>query len=223
MKFSVRSLRNLVAVIALAGMLSACGGVSTTLSTYRSAESLPVGATFNIVPEITKADEESGDVASAFDQLEFDFFAQKLSDRLVAMGFQHLDGQASDAQAPDLVVTLVYDVERQRRNDPRPNHFYSFYGHFGFFHRYGSIVVIDDNDRERWEFIRKVKVKIERPRDDQDAEQMLSLTALSRGHCQHLSSVYDEMLEAIFANFYQPNGSVIRAKTKSRGPCEGMS
>jgi len=204
-------------LIVISALLSACAGsVWTTVSTYRASDFLPPDAQLTILPlknEKAEAQSESGDKEeSSFDELEFKYFADILAKRFGQMGYRIAEGEASE-----LEVYLIYDVERQKRNDNRP---LTVYGRFGYFYRYGSVVFVDDVDRDQYEFVRKIKLKVVSVNAEDESEPLLSLTAVSKGQCEHLASVYDEMLDAIFSNLNRPNGSVIRLQSKSVGPCE---
>lgn len=198
-------------------LLSACAGsVWTTVSTYRADAGLPQKATIRIMPlvQINKVDDiDDGDAKNQpFDKLEFNYFAGRLGERFAKAGLS-----PTASEAADLTVYLAYDVSRQEKSDSRP---VSMYGHLGYYYRYGSVIVVDDVDRDRYEFLRKVKVSVLQSGDADESEPLLSLTAVSKGGCGHLASVYEEMLDAIFSNLNRPNGSVIKLKSKRLGPCE---
>lgn len=207
----------IAATLAATALLAGCASkVWTTVTTYSAEGGLPAGAVLRIVPLKVDQGEQRSETGfeeqQAFDPLEFKYFADILGQRFSNAGYS----LAKD-DVTDLEVSLAYDVERRERDDDRP---FTLYGSYGYFYRYGSVILVDDFDRERYEFVRRVKVQVARVGAD-ESEPLLSLTAVSVGHCGHLSAVYDEMLEAIFTNLNRANGSIIRLPAKSVGRCEG--
>lgn len=187
--------------------LSACATtVRTTVSTYKAPQTLPSAGSFVVrpVPDAKP------------DKLEFRFYADKLAAQFERLGYQ----RATNTVAPDLVVYLQYDVLRERKDRDGASRV-GFSSGFGSYYRYGSVVVVDSIDHDRFEYLRKVKVQIVRPVASGEPEELLSLSGMSRGECEHLSSVFDEMVEALFHNLDSANGSVSTTSIKTPRSCLG--
>lgn len=187
-------------------LISSCtANVKTTVSTFRSASPLPENGLVHILPRLTQSNE-------AIDELEFAFFAEKLASQLTVVGLTQ--GNADNA---GYIAYLEYDTVRQKKSRTNGH----LHGSVGYHYGYGSVVVADGYNREQFEFARRVKVTLERITKHTDNEKLLSLSAVSYGKCEHLASVYDEMLTAIFDNLHSPSGSVITTTIKNSQPCTG--
>lgn len=186
-------------------MLAACvSNVRTTVSTYQGESRLPPGATFWIRP--------AGDENAEFDELEFSYFADRLAAKLNERGFE----VKSESKASHRLI-LQYDTIRQEKDKHRSHvHFNTM---FGYRYRYGSVVVIDRNDYEEYEYVRRLRISVEE--NTSSAEKNVSLSAVSYGRCEHLASVFDEMVVAVLNNLYSESGSVTPVKVSTSRPCSG--
>jgi len=165
--------------------LTACmTHVRSTVSTFQGEDALVENASFHIVP--TEA------VPADFDELEFRYYANRLATELVKQGYS-----SAAADSAQYKVVLQYDTTRQRRDFNRSR--LRFHTSLGHVYRYGSVVLVDNNDYNQFEYARRVKVSIE---EKATAEQVVSLSAVSYGQCENLSSVFDEMLVAILQAFH---------------------
>lgn len=203
--FVARLTKHIGVLFVIASLTACVSHVRSTVSTYQGDQKLTEGASFYIAPqESTPAD---------FDELEFRYFADRLAAELVAQGYS-----VGSAEKSKYKMILQYDNTRQKRDsDSSRVHFHTS---LGYVYRYGSIVVVDRNDYERYEFARRVKVSVEE--NSADADKVVSLSAISYGRCENLSSVFDEMVVAIIQSFDSPNGSVIPVKVSTRRPCSGQ-
>lgn len=194
-------------------LVSSCtSNVRTTVSTFRSLDALPSNATIKVLPR---------DVAEGqyFDELEFDYFRQKLAQKFVEKGYR----LAAENESATLVAYLQYDTQRQEKNR-RPTSTF-LHSSYGLRYGYGSFVVLEREERERFEYLRRVKVSVfsntEVEATEVDTKALLSISAESSGRCQHLVSVYDDILTAIFQNPMRENGSVIKVPVRATRKCAG--
>lgn len=205
MKINLLSVLKCIFLLATIVGLSGCvNHVRTTVSTYRSDTALPPDATFFITHQ--------AETPPDFDSLEFAFFAERFAAQLNSRGFK-----AAPEESASHRLILQYDNTRQKRDsDSSRVHFHTS---LGYVYRYGSIVVVDGNDYDRFEFVRRVKASIET--NSGEPEKIVSLAAVSAGRCEHLASVFDPMVTAILDNLYSKNGSIIPVKVKSDRSCSG--
>lgn len=193
------------AVCALVLSLSACiTNVRTTVSTYQGENRLPTSASFVILPK-DKTEQH-------FDELEFRYFATRLEKQLIDMGFK-----TAAADHASHRMFLQYDASRQKKTTNRSRA--QLHSAVGYRYRYGSVVVVDHNEYDQFEYARRIKLTVEQNTDE--PEKTVSLAAVSYGHCEHLASVYDEMITAILANLYSENGSITPEKVSTSRPCSG--
>ncbi|MFL0802083.1 MAG: hypothetical protein K6L81_00050 [Agarilytica sp.] len=182
--------------------LSGCQSiVRTDVSTFRSNDAaLPVGTIL-----ITGKNEEESK------SLEFNYYRDKLAERLSVLGYTPVD--SSDAK---FKAVLSYGVLRQEKDEPHSRVVIG--GTFGYYPYYphGSILVTDFNDTE-FEFVRDVSLSIESLGEGQS--KIIEIKASSVGHCEHLTVVYDEILDAIFSNVLRPNGSVQKVRIEGEARC----
>ncbi len=182
--------------------LSACQSiVRTDVSTFRSSEAaLPIGTIF-----ITGKDEAESK------SLEFTYYRDKLAERLRALGYTPVDVSEAKFKA-----VLSYGVLRQEKDEPHSRVVIG--GTFGYYPYYphGSILVTDLNDTE-FEFVRDVSLSIESLGDEK--RKIIEIKASSVGHCEHLTVVYDEILDAIFSDVLRPNGSVQKVRIEGEARC----
>lgn len=190
-------------------LLSACESIiRAKVETFRDASlGLPKG-TIAVQP---------GDT-SLNDSLEFKHYADLLAERLRDIGYDVvLTGEA------EYLATLAYAVSRQEKDSPSSRVVVG--GHFGYYSHYprGSIYISDFNSKE-FEYVREVSLSISKSnapneKEDVSSSKILEMRATSVGHCEHLTVVYDEMLEAIFSNMNRTNGSIDRVKVAGELRC----
>ncbi len=182
--------------------LSACQSiVRTDVSTFRSSEvALPVGTIL-----ITGKDEKEST------SLEFKYYRDKLAERLSGLGYTPVD--TADAA---FKAVLSYGVLRQEKDEPHSRVVIG--GTFGYYPYYphSSILVSDFNDTE-FEFVRDVSLSIESLSEKNI--KVIEIKASSVGHCEHLTVVYDEILDAIFKDVLRPNGSVQKVRVEGEARC----
>lgn len=183
-------------------LLSCASTVRTTVSTFRAPSPLPLSGRVKVLPVAGHEDQ--------LKSLEFKYFSERLA--------RHLSDQGYVVTTDDdalLTVYLEYDTQRQEKN--RRGSSVGFRTGFGYHYRYGSVVMVDDYDEERFEYVRRVKVSVVQSAGEQ--APLLSLTGVSYGQCEHLSSVYDEILAALFSDMQRPSGSVVTVPVKASQPC----
>ena len=200
-KISVGSILLGACILITAGCANS---VRTTVSTYQGDVTLPQTATFFVAPQADKPEH--------FDELEFRYFADRLASQLKGLGMSEADPSVATHK-----VLLQYDSQRQEKESDRSR--LHFHTGFGYTYRYGSVVVIDGNDYDRYEFARRIRISIEANTDA--AEKVVSLSAVSYGRCEHLNAVFDEMITAILGNLDSKSGSVIPVKVRSQRACSG--
>lgn len=195
-------------------LLGACETViRAKVETFRnSSNALPLG-TVRIEP----AD------ASLDASLEFKHYRDKLAERLMQLGYDVVEADNSE-----YIATLAYAVSRQEKD--RPSSRVVVGGHFGYYSHYprGSIFITDFNAKE-FEYVRDVSLSLSESiapsqteisnTNSQVAKTIIEMRATSVGHCEHLTVVYDEMLEAIFSNMSRSNGSIDTVKVKGELRC----
>ncbi len=192
-----------VAILCL--ILVACeSSVSTKVSTYRGDTiAVEPGSMIHIVAE--EGLEE--------DSLEFDHFKSKLAAHLQLLGYTVVDKPSAE-----YVAALGYEVERQQAETPNSHLHYN--GVWGTRH-HRNVIVVGDTDGDEFEYLRNVSLKIDRltPSADEKKQKIIQIKAVSRGKCEHLNVVFDEMLTAIFTNFERADGSIEKVKIKGDARC----
>jgi hypothetical protein len=141
------------------------------------------------------------------DTIEFRTYASKLATRLVEAGFRVV---SPDPDAPpDYVAALAYGVGAQQAGAAYTS------GHVSSGGSYHGITTVGR------EHPRAVVVGIVRvPKgEDEEPQQVYSMTAISTGRCRSLSAVIDPILDAAFKDFPGDNG---RSRTV-RIPTPGLS
>ncbi len=185
--------------------LSACEStVRTQIQTFRNDAA---GAALSGKVYIAPAGGEKDN------SLEFDFYRKKLAQRLAAIGLTE-----TDKASADYIATLGYGVSRQEKDRPNTRVYVS--GYWGHYPRSG--LIMGENLGSEYEFVRELSFKIDRndgSSEQKPAEKIVQILATSEGACQHLSVVYDEMLEAIFANLWRANGSLVTLTVKGDAKC----
>lgn len=202
----MRALTLLIIITLLSGCVA---NIRTTVSTFKAEESLPASGTVMIKPLELKEVE--------YDELEFNYYRKQLALKLTQRGLTVVD--SGDA---DLIAKLGYSVMQRERTDPHnKSRVRVSYGYpWGYGH--SSVLSVNDLDSRRYEYKRSIKLKIARNKGEQKSAPLVSLTAESVGQCEHLSSVYDPMLTALFINLSQKNGSVISTRVKTSRSCSGQ-
>ncbi len=206
-----RGLLKLSFLCALCLAMTACQSiVRSDVSTFREEGAvLGEGTIF-----VSAADAVNADDKATTESLEFRFFKDKLTKRLQRAGYVPADKGTAQYHA-----TLSYGVIRQEKDKPDTRVVIG--GHFGYYPHYprGSLLITDVSGTE-FEYVREVNVLIDRVASGtNDSAPVLQVKAISLGRCEHLSVVYDEMLEAIFADLNRPNGSVVKVSVKGEANC----
>jgi len=177
-------------------LITACqSAVRTDIATYRDEQLTLIPGSVRVVPDSEETSET----------LEFRYFKDKLEIRLGAAGFR-----AVEAETADYTARLGYSVSRQEKDKPNSRVFIGghvgYYGGYGHYPR-GSVLIADGGDE--FEYVRELAIAIDRaPAADGEAKQLLQVKATSVGRCEHLTVVYDEMLDAVFNNLMRADGSV---------------
>lgn len=186
--------------------LGACQSiVRTDIETFRANETALKAGRVLIVP--MEKWQSSGD------SLEFKFYRDKLAAKLQSLGLTPVN--TGDAE---YLAKLGYRVSRQEKDDPHSRVLIG--GHVGYGRFYPSTsLVLTDLNRERYEYVREVGLALETFENNADASKLVQVKATSIGGCQHLTVVYDEMLDAIFKDLWRENGSVVNVKTKGSARC----
>lgn len=143
--------------------------------------------------------------------LEFIYYKDKLAERLQSAGYA-----LSDVDGSEYLATLAYGVIRQEKDEPSTRVVIG--GHFGHYLHYPhSPIFLSDVDNPKFEYVRELSINIERL--GESPIKIMKIKATSVGRCEHLTVVYDEMLDAIFSNLYRANGSVEKVAVKGEARC----
>ncbi len=210
--------------------------VRTDISTFRGETALTAIGTIRIAPEsltVTPAGDaekqkpEKGNANFSQDgknetarnimnkvdssSLEFIYYKDKLAKRLQSAGYT-----LSDADDSEYLATLAYGVIRQEKDEPSSR--VVILGHFGHYLHYPHYpIFLSDVDNPKFEYVRELSFSIERL--GESPTKIMKIKATSTGRCEHLTVVYDEMLDAIFSNLYRANGSVEKVSIKGEARC----
>ena len=186
--------------IALLLTVTACSSIVTTsVSTFRAPESNSERSTIKISAENPKLK----------NSLEFEHYRNKLAKHLSAEGFSPT--QEADAE---WVALLDYRIEYHGEDTSRQK----IYVGAATGYRSGlSGGVVVTSPRELDNYLREVIIKIGRNvKEPTVSDKLIEVYAKSQGNCEHLSVVFDEMLDAIFKNFMRDDGSVERINIASK-------
>ena len=193
-------------VFVLAGCASK---VVTSIETFRNPSlEMRQGATVAVVAENQ----------TVGDSLEFQYYQEKTLSQFNQLGYS-----TADVDTADYLAYLGYGAEYRDKDRGRTRVYWGGgYGH-GFRSRVSGNVILADS-YEQDEYQRFVSLKVEEnvqvnAESDAVENKVFALNATSNGHCEHLSAVFDEMLEAIFANLNQPSGSIVNASVESDVKC----
>lgn len=191
-----------IALLLLSVSLLACASlVRTDISTFSKDSSSISTGTIRVIA----ADKDETE------SLEFDYFKGKLENRLQSAGYTPVD--SDDAE---FIATLSYGVIRQEKDKPSSRVVIG--GHFGHYPHYPHApVFLSDFDYEEFEYVRELSLNIEGSQET--STKLLQIKATSIGQCEHLTVVYDEMLEAIFRNLHRANGSVEKVLVRGEARC----
>ena len=191
------------ALLLLSAALIACqSNVKTSVETFRDENrSFEVGR-IKVVPG---SDALKG-------SLEFDYFRSKLAERLAGVGFSPVEDDSAE-----FIAKLDYSVERQEVTDGSRTFVTTS---LGYHRRFGGIIIADDYGND-FEYKRAINIEIAKVAPSSAAVQakVIAIKANSVGSCEHLTVVYDEMLEAVFADFNRGNGSLEHIKVKGDTKC----
>lgn len=198
----MKNIYKIIGIAFTALVLTACQPVvRTQIQTFHSeSETLAAGNVF-----IAPAGGED------MDTLEFQYYRNILATKLAQIGLQ----SSSKAEATYL-ATLGFAVSRQEKDKPSSRVFVS-----GFWGRYPhSGVVLSDDLGPDFEYVREISLTIDKKAPPAaEKSQLLQVRASSEGACQHVSVVFDEMLDAIFQDLWRANGSVVSVKVKGEASC----
>lgn len=159
---------------------------------------------------VDEADRKTTDKVDS-DSLEFSYYKDKLASRLQSAGYTF-----TDADDSEYLARLSYGVIRQEKDEPSSRVVIG--GHFGHYLHYPhSPVFLSDFDNPKFEYVRELSFGVERLGDS--PAKIIQIKATSIGKCEHLTVVYDEMLEAVFSNLYRANGSVVKVSVKGDARC----
>ncbi len=142
--------------------------------------------------------------------LEFRYYKDKLEAKLADAGYQ-----PTDAGDTSYLARLGYSVSRQEKN--RPSSRVVIGGHIGGFYPRSSILISDRIGND-FEYIREISLTLDEVVEGEDV-RVVQVKATSVGQCEHLTVVYDEMLEAIFTQLMRPNGSIVNVSVKGDVKC----
>ena len=181
--------------------------VTSSISTFRNDElSLGKGTIW-----VTAESEELAET------LEFRFYKTRLQEHLVKLGYSV--AERADAE---YVAYLGYGVEILEEDPSRGTVVWNAGYGYGRPSRYGHVIVTDTTDL-RDLYVRHVEVRIDanQPVDEEAPykNKLIQVKASSKGKCEHLSAVYDEILEAIFRNLDRTDGSIERVSVKGEAKC----
>ena len=184
-------------------LLSACQStVRTSIQTFRNEQAPPPAGSVYIK---SAAGEENT-------SLEFDFYKKKLAERLAGLGLQSTDNPQAD-----YIATLGYAVSRQEKDEPNKRVYIS--GYYGYYPGRTSMVMADSLGSD-FEYLREVSLTIDKNENQNGADdKIVQVIASSEGECQHLTVVYDEMLDAIFSNLWRADGSLMHLTVKGETRC----
>lgn len=143
--------------------------------------------------------------------LEFIYYKDKLANRLRSAGYT-----LSDADSSEYLASFTYGVIRQEKDEPSSRVVIG--GHFGHYLHYPhSPIFLSDVDNPKFEYVRELSFSIERMGDS--PKKIMQIKATSTGRCEHLTIVYDEMLDAIFSDLYRASGSVEKVSIAGDARC----
>lgn len=143
--------------------------------------------------------------------LEFIYYKDKLANRLRAAGYT-----LSDTGNSEYLASFAYGVIRQEKDEPGSRVVIG--GHFGHYLHYPhSLIFLSDVDNPKFEYVRELSFSIERLGDS--PKKIMQIKATSTGRCEHLTIVYDEMLDAIFSDLYRASGSVEKVSIAGDARC----
>ncbi|PCK08367.1 MAG: hypothetical protein COA42_09635 [Alteromonadaceae bacterium] len=210
MSVSVFRSARLAALLVVIVALSACEtSVRSAVSTYRNEGFNFAAGSVLVVAEHAEQD----------DSLEFAFFKQKLEERLVKVGYSiHPKGAAPEGAA--YLVKLSYHIDRQE-SDSHSSGRILYSGRIGHRNSIAGGYYGGHNDRD-FEYLREVNITIDRNTPESsrsESDKFLQIRAQSAGRCEHLSVVFDEMLDAIFSNLLRANGSIEQVRVKGETQC----
>ena len=190
-------------------LFAACAtNISTDITTFRTAQLGLIPGTVEIRPR------EQSSAAS----LEFEYYAERLAQKLSVLGMKRVGSKA------DYVAYLDYGIERQQAEQRGSTQVHAYHaspmlwGHYGL-----GTLVLTDGRRDRFEFKRIVYLAINKAEASSDkkdsSEKLIEVTAISVGRCGQFIKVYDEMLQAIFTNINRQGGSVERVLVPAGESC----
>ena len=148
--------------------------------------------------------------------LEFRFYKEKLESKLKNYGFNVIQAE----EPSDFVALLGYSVNEVESEERNRGSVYlsSAYGRYGYY-RAGGGVLISEADLQRV-YDRRVSLEINKSSElDSYKDKAIQISVSSKGHCEHLSVVFDEILDAVFANLERDNGSVAQVKVPGETKC----
>lgn len=203
---TMNTLQKLIILAASIILLSACqSSVRTDIQTFRN-ESMAVPTSGTVYIQPAGGDEQRS--------LEFDYYKKKLAERLRTLGLQE-----TESKQADYIATLGYAVSRQEKDEPSKRVYIS--GYYGYYPHSRSGMVMADTYGSDFEYMREVSLVIDKNAqgEQKEKDKLVQILASSEGECQHLTVVYDEILDAIFSNLWRANGSLMRMSVKGEAKC----
>lgn len=182
-------------------LLAACQPVvRTDVATFR-ADTVPLKTgTIRVVPG--KDVEEN---------LEFRHYKQRVETRLAALGYVPVTDDSAE-----FIARLGYSVVREEIDRPHSGRVTLGAG----FYRYPrSSIYFANGGGAEYEYLREVSLAIDAAATEETADQVIQVRATSRGQCEFLTVVFDEMLDAVFANMQRGDGTVEQVAVKGDARC----
>lgn len=176
-------------LLLLSLMLGACGTLATKVVTFSSAELTAPAGTIQVVAVNSEVEPS----------LEFAHYKDVLQRKLAELGYQPV--ATEDA---DYIALLDYDVSEvtEKRSSNQSRIYIDSEAHV----RRGSKTVVVVDDEIDMEYDRIVKLII--AKNTPERPRLYEVTGVSDGDCKILSTVFDEMIEAMLREFPAPNGTV---------------
>lgn len=201
--FSPYRFMRLCAFGALLFVLSACTAqLRSSVSTFRTQASLPTQGTVRVLPAPD----------ANLEELEFAYYQTKVEQLLQKRGYTPVDVDTSE-----MVVFVNYGLTRQA-SDTRDSDLH-VHGGLAYRRPFGGVVV-SGPQVERYEYVRFLQLSFAQQQVAGQAQsKLLTVKAVSTGRCQHLASVFIDMLQTIFLNLHRESGSVVNATVARSRQC----
>ena len=193
-------------ILSLAFLVGCNASIKTKVNTFR-LEGVELGAgTIKVVrPE-----------GPEYQSLEYAFYADKLASALPQLGYQIV----SNDQESEYVAFLNYGVSETQVQSSSPFSHWHFGLNSSLMYREslsGNGVVVVQDDRRRTLYVRTLELVIANAKDIK--ERVYESRGKSVGHCESLTPVFDEMLQAIIQLFPSRNGSLETIVVRGDADC----